>query len=268
MTVDLVTGTGLIRTADHRYFWQGEGPFPGITTVVGVLDKSGPLMNWAAKQVAIHAVETAYETAWALHDGATTADDLVRELARLPEKRRDQAAVLGSAVHFYAEQIGLGHYPEVPPEAWPMVRQYLAWREQWPHDVVAVEYMGVNLAHRYAGTGDLIVRHEGQTWLLDIKTGKYYDTTALQLVACAELEFIGKPNDPGQTPVPAIDRFGVLDLKPDGWKVVPYVFDRAAAFEAFTRLAAIYHWKQGFKRVMRAPIEGRATEGMFDDHAA
>ena len=35
------------RTQDHRYIYQGV-TYPGVTKVLGVLDKSGPLMVWAA----------------------------------------------------------------------------------------------------------------------------------------------------------------------------------------------------------------------------
>lgn len=265
--IDLQAGTGLIRTEDHRYFWNKEGPFPGITTVQGVLDKSAPLMLWAAKQVAIAAVRDAYKTAWAKQSG-TADDDLVKALARLPEKQRDAAADLGSAVHWYAEQMGLGKAPAMDAAVWPFIRQYQDWRDQWGPEIVHVEYQGVNLTHRYGGTGDLIVRKAGETWLIDIKSGRYYPETALQLVACARLDFIGRPNEQDQTPVPAIDRYGVLDLKPDGWKVVEYRFDVEATFAAFASLCSVYHWKQGHKRVMQPAIEGRAPEGESHDDAA
>lgn len=266
MTIDLTAGTGMMRTDDHRYYWNAEGPFPGVTTVQGVLDKSGALMGWAAKQVAATAVRDAFRTAWDRQSGIAE-DVLIDRLAKLPEKARDKAADLGSSVHWHAEQIALGKPAFVPEAEAPFIRQYLAWREEWQPEYLEVEYQGINRAHRYGGTGDLIVKAKGETWLLDIKSGRYYDETALQLVACAEFDFIGKANDPTEYPMPEVERFGVLDLKPDGWKVVPYRFDRAATFEAFGHLAAVYHWKQTHKRVRQPAFEGRAPEEAHDDAA-
>lgn len=268
MTADLtgLPGVGLVRTDDHRYYWNGEGPFPGVTTVQGVLDKSTPMMLWAAKQVAEAAVRDAYRTAWARQSGIPEAD-LIKQLAKLPERQRDAAASTGTAVHWHAEQIALGRAQPVDAQEWPFIRQYLAWRDDWQPEYTAVEYMGINLTHRYGGTGDLIIKSRGERWLLDIKTGRYYDETALQLVACSEFEFVGKADDPTPYPMPAVDRFGVLDLKPDGWKVVPYQFDREAAFAAFAHLAALYHWKRTFKKVRRDPFEGHAEEEADHDAA-
>lgn len=250
--------TGLVRTDDHRYYWQGQGPFPGVTTVQGVLDKPA-LVNWAKKEVAACAMRHADDIAAAVASGDAAQIESTRKyLSTFPDRVRDIAADLGTAVHFAAEQLGSGISPDLSLDVLPFIEQYLAWRSDWEPEYLAVEYQGINLTHRYGGTGDLIVRVGGESWLLDIKTGKYFDDTALQLVACAEFEFIGYPDDPEPYAVPLVDRFGVLDLKPDGWKVVPYVFDRAATFAAFTNAAALWHWKQSLKRVRRDPYEGSA----------
>lgn len=266
-TLDLTAGTGLLRTEDHRYYWNEQGPFPGVTTVQNTLSKGDGLINWAKGMVADYAVANAYKTAWMVQDGKQ--DEAAKFLKKLPERARDVAADRGSAIHWHAEQIALGRESTVGAEEWPYVRQYLHWRDQEQPEYVAIEYQGINLEHRYGGTGDLIVDWRGERWLLDIKTGKYYPETALQLVACAEFEFIGKPNDATQYPMPQVDRFGVLDLKPDGWKVVPYRFDRAATFGAFANLAAVYHWKKSHtKSVMQTAVEGRAPQEAHDDAAA
>ncbi len=255
--LDLSTGTGLLRTEDHRYYWQGEGPFPGVTTVQGMLDKSGPLMRWAAKTVAEQAVSGAYTIAKARRNGTADAE-LVDALKKLPERNRDKAAELGSSVHWHAEQIANGLTFDVPADELPFINSYLAWRDAWQPEYIAVEYQGINLTHRYGGTGDLIVLHEGDRWLLDIKSGRYYDETLLQLVGCANFEFTGLPNDPMPYEMPAVDRFGVLDLKPHGWQVVEYRFNHADAFEAFASLAFLYHWKKSLKNVQREVGHGIA----------
>lgn len=256
--LDLTVGTGLLRTEDHRYYWNDEGPFPGVTTVQGVLDKSEPLIRWAKREVAACAIRNIDWLSREVAEGR--AEEAHKYMVAMPDRIRDAAADLGTSVHYFAEQEALGIGVAVPTDVWPFLRQYMAWRDEWQPEYLAIEYQGINLRHRYGGTGDLIVKVKGETWLLDIKSGRYYDETALQLVACAEFEFIGKPNDATQYAMPEVDRFGILDLKTDGWQVVEYRFDRAATFAAFAALAEVYHWKQGHKRVRQPAWTGRAKE--------
>ena len=59
MTYELVTTTeapafpqaAIQRTQDHRYYYQGVA-YPGVTGILNVLDKSGSLMSWAARNTA------------------------------------------------------------------------------------------------------------------------------------------------------------------------------------------------------------------------
>ena len=41
--------TAITRSADHRYTYEGK-EYPGVTGVLSVIDKSGPLMTWAASR--------------------------------------------------------------------------------------------------------------------------------------------------------------------------------------------------------------------------
>ena len=41
--------TGAFRTDDHRYYFNGEGPLPSVTTVLEILDKPA-LSTWKAQQ--------------------------------------------------------------------------------------------------------------------------------------------------------------------------------------------------------------------------
>lgn len=262
-----ILGEGLIRTSDHRYYWNGTGPYPGVTTVTKMLDKSDALMGWAKREVAACAIRNHDYIGSEIRAGR--GEQAAAWLKGIPDVERDKAADLGTRVHYAAEQLGLGGAPVIDEDAVPFVNQYLAWRDDWQPAFVAVEYRGINLTHGYGGTGDLIVVHQGETWLLDIKTGGYYDDTSLQLVACAEFEFVGIADDPSMYPMPPVDRFGVLDLKPDRWSVVPYDFDRAATFRAFTNLVELCAWRKsitGARRVKHA-WTGKAQE-VPDDNAA
>ena len=49
---------GVVRTPRHLYYFNGAGPWPGVTTVTGVLDKPA-LTRWHREQVALAALEHA-----------------------------------------------------------------------------------------------------------------------------------------------------------------------------------------------------------------
>lgn len=271
MTAEVVIepATGLFRTEKHLYYWNNQGPFPGVTTVAGILDKP-QLTGWYKKQVGECAMRNASRIVDALATGdADVIEDTRKYLSSFPDLVRDAAADLGTSVHFHAEQIANGVEVDVPEAVVPFIRQYLAWRDDWKPEYVAIEYRGINLTHRYGGTGDLIVRYQGENWLLDIKSGSFHDETAFQLVACAGFEFIGQENDATQYPVPGVDRFGVLDLKADHWAIVEYRVDRLAVFEAFTRLAALWHFLPSLRTVRgRSPFASGFADTSAEGDAA
>src|SRR5678816_1861595 len=61
--------TGLYMTADHRYFHNGKGPMPSVTTILRVLDKPA-LTSWYKRQVAEAAVHRQGEWAFMLEPDA------------------------------------------------------------------------------------------------------------------------------------------------------------------------------------------------------
>jgi hypothetical protein len=61
---------------------------------------------------------------------------------------------------------------------------------------LAIEAMVCSLRHEYGGTAHAFVEIDGETWLIDYKTGAgAYPETALQLAGLARAEFIGRPGD-------------------------------------------------------------------------
>src|SRR4029077_12141375 len=58
---DLAVAPAIQRSADHFYTYEGER-YPGVTGILSILDKSGPLMGWAARMTAEAAVDLATST--------------------------------------------------------------------------------------------------------------------------------------------------------------------------------------------------------------
>ena len=46
-----LTPAAIQRSADHRYTFEGR-TYPGVTSILGMLDKSGPLVGWAKRKTA------------------------------------------------------------------------------------------------------------------------------------------------------------------------------------------------------------------------
>lgn len=267
---------GIFRTPDHGYFDHGRGPITSVTTAMKMYDKSDALVGWAKKETASFAVRHREELVrhWS-HEGPdpecpacakTKAMYSKEESARLwissiVDYKRDSAADLGTRVHAAAERLAQGHADEVEDEVLPFARQYRRFMDEREPTYLAIEYLGVNRTHDYAGTGDIIAGIDGLTWVIDIKTHTkdtplpktYYPETGMQLAACANFEVIGRTSeDLGNDCViardmvtpPRIERHGVLLVGREDYRLIPYAVTDLT-FGAFLDCLALYAWKYG-----------------------
>jgi len=243
-----VAQIGLARDEQHNYYLDGQGPILSVTTILKVVDKSGPLVGWAKRITAEAAVRHSTELpGWVTTFGE---DGAVSMLTKAASVIRDKAANAGSDVHSFAEAIARGKPVEVPEELAPYVASYRTWLDQFQPEFLAAEEM-VYSHHGYAGTLDAIVRIAGETWCLDYKTSKgVYAETALQLAAYGAADFIGRPGDPIHYAIPAIDQYGVVHIRPEGAELVPY--DVSGAFDAFLAAKRLTDWRSG--SVVGAPV--------------
>lgn len=235
-----VAQIGLARDEKHNYFLDGKGPIPSVTTVIKIVDKSGPLIGWAKRITAEAAVRHARELpTWVEDFGQGEAVSMLTKAANVV---RDKAANAGSDVHQFAEAIARGQEVEVPEELAPFVAAYRQWLLDFEPDFLAAEEMVCSVTHGYAGTFDAICVIAGETWLLDYKTSTgVYEETALQLAAYANADFIGRPGDPNRYAIPKVDNYGVVHIRPEGAELVPY--DCGGAFEAFLSFKRGLEWR-------------------------
>lgn len=244
-----VQPVGLTRNATHQYFWRPSaieavaGPIPSVTTIIKLIDKSGPLVGWAKRETAASAVRNLDALVTMKKEGG--ADAAINWLKTIPDYVRDRAADRGTAVHSIAEQIIRGGHPEVPEELGPYVAAYYGFLKEWEPKFLAVEQMVYSPKHGYAGTFDCIAEIAGERWMCDVKTSTgVYAETALQLAAYGAADFIGKPGDPQKYKVPHVTRFGVIHVVPEGAELVPYAVDKGT-FRAFLQAREVWLWTQG-----------------------
>lgn len=247
---------GLTRDDKHVYRWNDGDPLPSVTTILSIVDKSGPLVGWAKREVSNAAIrhlstlQTMVETAG--------ADSAARWLGTIPGYQRDTAADVGTQVHALAEALSKGQTVDVPADLGPYIVAYQRFLADWRPTYLAAEEMVCSLPYRYAGTLDAIMEIRRETWLIDLKTSKgVYPETALQLAAYAHAGFIGRAGTSRRFRIPPINRFGVLHLRPEGYQLVPFAVTRDT-FRVFLHALALYRWREEEgKTIVGHPLDAK-----------
>lgn len=210
--------------SSHRYKLDGAW-VPGVTTILGVLDKPA-IPKWAAKSVAQYVAthREGIEHLWTMGERA-----VIDALKGIPWEQRDQAGVRGTDVHLFAERILNGEEVEVPDHYVGHVESCLAFMEDWRITPVEVEATVGSREHRYAGKLDLVADScNAPRAIFDWKTAAsgIYKETAFQLVAYAFAEFHGENGE--ETPMSDLgieESYGV-HIRADGYDVYPLAFGR------------------------------------------
>jgi len=244
---------GLVRDARHRYSWNGGPWYPSVTTILQIKDKPA-LVGWAKRETAACAVRNLEVLERMVKSGGPRA--AVEWLKRIPDFQRDVAADLGTAVHAMAEALGRGEPVTLDESLRPYMLAYRRdFLDVFQPRFLAVEAMVCSERYEYGGTADAFVEIDGETWLLDYKTGSgVYPDTALQLAGLARAQFIGYPGDPVRYPVPSATRFGILHVRPEGARLYPVTVDRETV-AAFLDARRLYGWDQGpAKTVIGEPL--------------
>jgi len=193
-----------ITLPDSRYYRRNGKYYPSVTYVLGYYPKGKFFENWL-KQVGFSAD---YIVKKAAEEGTQ-----VHELA--------EAYLNGEELNFLDER----GRPQYNPDVWQMFLRFVEFWETFKPTLIETEVHIFSDELKVAGTCDLIVRINGELWLLDLKTSNQIQTVyELQTAVygqCYE-ECFGKK----------IDRYGILWLKSSkrgpkkdkmqgkGWEVV------------------------------------------------
>lgn len=258
---------GAFRTDDHQYYFNGEGPYPGTTSVIDVLQKWA-LTSWKQR-----------EAARAMYDMLVAAEPLTEYPSNLPraehekqmiqaaieqaDEQRDKAATVGSGVHLLAdlqvkEEAGIpltasesAQKPLVTPGEWePYLQAYRGFLQRYSASSIVSSEKMIWSANGYGGTYDLLMLIDNELWLLDIKTSKgFYPEYGLQLAAYRWADGIILPGDPRLYPMPEIQHTGILHLRPDvykdtGWRLIEYGTTYMDDYIAYLGALEAYKWNQ------------------------
>jgi hypothetical protein len=254
---------GLWRDEHHRYYYNGKGPLPSVTTITGILDKSGPLVGWAKRETAACAVRNIDMLTQMIQSGGKEAAQAW--LSAIPDYQRDEAADMGSRIHALADAHTRGEDIKPTGLEVPYLRAWYAFLKAIQPRIFMSETLIANLTLGFGGTFDIGAEIDGVNTLLDIKTGRrVYPETALQLAGYDLAELTATADDPTPLPLPKWERHGVVHLQPDEWELIPFDLDVGDAREAFkTGAATLWRWnKEASPWVMGKPVTETILEGL------
>jgi len=243
-----ITAPGVVRTPRHLYYFNGAGPWPGVTTVTDVLDKPA-LVRWFREQVAQAALAHAERL---VADREAGNGDAAIAFLLAARNEGTNGRERGTRIHAALEAIVRRQPFEPDPADGPAIAGARTWLNEHHVRPLEVEAYLINETLGYGGTCDLVAEIGGEIWLLDWKTsksvadarGRVWDEMRLQLAAYAHAEFIARVGDPERHPLPEITRHGVLHVTDGGTRLYPVDItdDDWIAFRACLRLHA---WKSG-----------------------
>lgn len=208
----------------HGYVDADNRKVPGVTSITSNGVPKPGLIGWSANTTAAYAVDNWTEL--------STLTPNAR-MWRLQKAWRDDltaAATRGTRIHTYmATLLAGGAIEEVPDELSGCVASLLRFLDEWAAEPVLMETTVVSYAHGYSGTLDLVVDltdPDGfgttERWLIDTKSSRsgVYGDTALQLAAYRFADVVSEYPD-GESPMPAVERTGVLHVRDNGYDLVP-----------------------------------------------
>lgn len=203
----------------HRYYWQGVGPMPGVTSILKLQDAliNGDLAAWGGGIAA-----DAVLGEWVRHPDPRHAEvdgsDIRAEALKAVSAKRD----IGSAVHGKIEDLLSGKVWTRTPETGLYLDGFSLFMAEHHPEFIATEQMVISLKHGYGGRFDFIGRIRKRIAMVDVKTGSLKKSHALQLGLYSDRSaFIARPNDDTKYPLPRIQDYYVLLLREGSYELVP-----------------------------------------------
>lgn len=163
---------------------------PGATTILNAAPKDASFYEWLKKY------------------GSAT-DTVVAEAM-------EKGSKVHNATELYDKGISVNclsdtDSPLYSSEEWNMIHKYVEFSEKYRPEVLYNESAYALKSLGYGGTLDRVVSMQGETWLLDIKTGNMYEYYWFQLAAYKYLFEAWQMFEWGEVRTP-IDRIGIIHL--------------------------------------------------------
>ena len=156
-----------INFLDRRVYKRSEGVYyPSVTTILQYMPKNKFFESW-------------------LKDVGHNADLIMRKAGKEGTQVHEacEKLVKGEEIS-WMDNYGNAKYSQI---VWEMILKFYDFWSTYKPELISTEDFVWSDEHRYAGTADLVVKMDGEIWLLDLKTSnslhKSYD---LQLASYAK----------------------------------------------------------------------------------
>lgn len=191
----------MYKVTDEKYGLKDER-VKGVTTYLGIKDKSMALVPWAVELAGMHLLDL-------LEAGEQITPEHVAKSMALHTEKKEEAADIGTRTHEWCEyfikhKIGLPGYekePEIPEDPAMVlgVDSFLEFITQHDVEFISSERVVYSRKHQYIGTMDFEAIIDGKLAVGDFKTSNGLYNSVLQQMAAyqqaaeEEAEYIGKP---------------------------------------------------------------------------
>lgn len=203
------------------YFKDGRA-YVSVTHVLGVIDKPA-LRYWFGEQVYYAMVK----------DPTLDKKTALAAPHAVSDKAKNRGSTIHSIVEAYKKGVRLDT-KTIPEEFRGYAQAFYKWAESMDITVLAQEKTIFSEAHQYAGTLDLLVKHNGkkEIWVIDVKTGKgIYPEAFMQIAAYKNaLEENGQP----------VNGAGIVLLNESGEYTFQLSNDTMVKFHGFKACLDIY----------------------------
>lgn len=158
----------------HQYWVDGKRK-TGVTTYIGIKDKSRALVIWATELAKDHLLAL-----------KTINPDDIELACKLHSIKKEEAATIGDIAHTWIEQFVKGENPEMPEDSKVLIaiNGFLDWVNANKVKFLSSERIVYSKKHDYIGKMDIEAKVNGKLCLIDIKTSSgLYNSYAMQTAA-------------------------------------------------------------------------------------
>lgn len=225
----------------------------GVTTYIGIKDKSRPLIIWATELYRDYLLD--------VFENGKIDKGHILEGCVLHTAKKEEAATIGDIAHKWIEEYISGNNPEMPedPRVVTAVTGFLDWEKEHKVKFISSERVVYSKKHDFIGKMDIEAKVDGKLCLIDIKTSNgLYNSYAMQTAAYVkadeeesgreykgrwlvriaketEEEYIARMNKKGKTDFPPYVVFEAKYLDEEAGNI-----DRD--YEAFLACKKLYEW--------------------------
>jgi len=224
-----------------KHIYQVNGKIvDGVTSIIQIVDKSGPLMYWAVGQ-AMDYLRNNLKPGKALDE--IEIREILEEASKQHRLSKTRAGNVGDLTHEYIEKAMKGEKPKMPvnKQIRNGIKAFVKWAKENNFKPKLVEKKVYSKRFRYAGTMDIEGLVNGKLAIIDIKTSNgIYDEMRYQVAAYqnAREEETGKKYE---------ERWIIRLGKEDGEFEAVRLDDYEKDFKAFLAALILYRRKKELK---------------------